>query len=393
MNLSETVDKILELHRYAVGVEKSVADYLESTFRAVDMNVAAQQFTYSLHTRTWVGGAVFVLSIILLACIVRRWHRAACIAACAIPLILSLEILFDVPIVSFPTLKKSENIIADFPVQDAARRVIIGTSITLATPPQRPNEQAPSRLEDTVAAFILPMALVVFIIGIWQLFIYFHRFEFEDAHTIMMIMGFVCVVYAGLLFGVFTRTTEHGTVFATRRQNAGSIAVLAALAEDLNQKHPRLETTWVTLAFLGSGPDSRGARALAKQVTDKRKRTLPTYFVGCERLGRGGSYGFVIPAEINDNPLMAERDLIRALNRAALAITGRQLEIVPDLVTNSQGFADYGVPSLAITTRQRDQNEGAVPQADSDAIDRGQLLISLQLLEAALMQFEQSRSL
>lgn len=386
MNLSETVDKIIELHQQPIPPETSVAEYLQSTLWGVNAHVEIQRFSFSVHAPVWVIGAVFILSLILLMSIIRRWHRVACVSALAIPLILSLELLFHIPIVSFPTLKKAENIIADFPVQNAARRIIVGTSITLEDYQEASEQASSQRFEATASAFLLPMTLVIAIIGLWQLLIFYGKLDFEDARTIMLIMGSVCVVYFALLCGSFVRSAKGEETILTRKHNAGSIAVLAALSEDLAKKYPRLENTWVTVAFIGDGPDGWGARALARRIMQRRKRKLPTYYVGCERIGRGGPHGYLISGDVNDNPLFAERELIRTLNGATIQVTGRQLEIVPERAANSRGFVDYGVPAIAITTRPR---TGSKP----DRIDRGQLLISLQMIEAALLRFEQSQSL
>jgi hypothetical protein len=390
VNLSKTVDKVMELHLQTASPEKSVVEYLKSVLWTTDAHVDIQSFGFSLNRQAWIGGTVFVLSIILLVSIIRRKHRVACLSALAIPLILFVELSLDIPVVSWPILKTSESIIVDFPVQDAASHVIVGTGIVQDQYGEA-GMRASGRFEETVVTFLLPMTLVIAIIGLWQILIYFGKLDFEDAHTIMLIMGSVCLIYYALLLGVYSNMARTAEASYKQKHNAASIALLAALAEDLSNKYPRLENTWVTVAFIGSGPDSRGAKMLARRI--KRNRKLPTYFIGCERIGSGGAHAYVIPDDVRTDPLFVDRTLIRVFNGVSAEIMGRHLEIAPGTVTDSKGFVDYEIPSITITTLSQEERKTPAGGSEPGHVDRGQLLLSLQLIESALSKFDDTQSL
>jgi len=380
MNISETVDTIIELRNQGAAPDEKVAEYLKATLWAADAHVQVQRIFYSPHSRSLVVAAAFVLCAVFLVSLLKRRHRAAFISALAIPLILFLEFSLDLHLVSWPIQKKSENIVAQFPVQDAARRVIVGTHYADS------KTAASDRLAETVSAFLLPITLVITLLGLWQVAMYFGKFDFEDAHTIALIMGSVCAIYYALAFGVFSNGAAPLRKATDPEHNAGSIAALAALAEDLSQKYPRLQNTWVTVAFFGrGGPEGLGAVSFAGKLARERDRALATYFIGCEHLGRGGSHGYVLPDMAAMAPLYADRELLRTLNRAAVITTGRQLGITRGTMTNSKGFVEYGFPTVSITTTPPEGNPG------SRRIDRGQLLLSLQLLETCLSEFETGR--
>ncbi len=235
------------------------------------------------------------------------------------------------------------------------------------------------------------MTLVVGILGLWQLAMCFGKFDFEDAHTIILIMGFVCLVYYALLFGTSFNGNRAHAARPDSNDNAGSIAVLAALAQDLSQKYPRLHNTWVTVAFFGGGnPDGRGARSFVGDLMKEKNQGLLTYFIECEQIGRGGSHGYVVPAGAEIDAFYADRELVRTLNRAAVAATGRHLKIIPAAVADPKGFGGYGCPTVALATLPPER-QGTRGGSRSQEIDRGQLMLTLQLIEATLAEFEKTQ--
>jgi len=389
MNISKTIDKIIELRRHGEASEMRLADYLKETLWGMNAQVEIHPFSYSVQSNAFVGGAVFLFSVLFLVGVLKRWHRTAFLSAFALVLVLVLELSFDVHIVSWPVQKKSETIVVHFPVQDAVRKVIVGTH-TGAAPREGFVPPLPGRLEETVLAFLLPMTLVIGLLGLWQLAISFGKLDFEDGRTIMLVMGLVCTIYYVTLFGAWVK--EGAAARGVRPDpgsNAGSIAVLAALAEDLSGKYPRLQNTWVTVAFFAGGPDARGARAFAKAPGNRQNQALPTYFIGCEEMGRGGAHGYLAPWDRGINPLYGDRALVRILNRAALSSTGRQLEVIPAATMDMKRFVDFGYPSIVLSTLPPETGFERSGRQGQNRINRGQLLLSLQLIERTLSKFEQ----
>ncbi len=186
MNLSKTVDTIIELRSRGDVPDEQVAEHLESLLGAAQINFRAQPVFN--HSRALLFAAVFLLAIVFLYAVLRRRHRAAFMSGLAIPLILYLELSAGMHIFTWMTREVSENIFAGFPVQDAAREVVVWanyaeSAIRLSGP-----------FAETVWAFLFPVTLVMAILGLWRVAVFFGKLDFEDAHTITMVMGSVCAV-------------------------------------------------------------------------------------------------------------------------------------------------------------------------------------------------------
>ncbi|MBI5118216.1 hypothetical protein HZA56_17200 [Candidatus Poribacteria bacterium] len=390
MNPGELFEKIISL-RSGAAPDKDVAEYVASTLMSAGARVQVQPFRYSVHTDVFVGAAALLLSALFLFSLLRRWRRAAFSLGLAIPLILLFELALDIHMVSRPGVKKAENVVAQFPVQNPARRVIVGThySIESGLPEHR------GRFEATVSAFLLPMSLAMAALGLLQLIMYLGSFESEDARTVMFVMGAVCMLYYALWFGksleADMRPRSRTGAQTGVSENAGSIAALGMVARDLSIQDPRLQSTWVTIAFFGgSKTEGTGARTFARKLPGKRsggisseqERGLPTYFIGFDEIGRSARFSCVVPDNVSMNSLYVDRELIRILNRAAIATTGRQIETVTAAVTDSRGFVERGFPSVTVTALE-EGNASQTGQADEKYLPAG-----VAMLEKTLLAFD-----
>jgi hypothetical protein len=377
MNFSKTVDTIVELRSQGAPADDHVAEYLKSSLETA--NIQFQTQTVFSHSRTLLLAIALMLSIVFLVGVLRRRHRMASLSALAIPLLLFLELFAGLPVLTWITFSASENIVVQYPVQHATRRVIVGTHYG------EPGEPEPDRFTATVSAFLLPMTLVFLVLGLWRTAIYFGKFDFEDAHTIAVVMGSVGAIYYAAAFGTCIQESLTQRENLDPAENAASLAVVMALAEDLSQRYPRLENTWVTIAFFGHG---RGAEKLARAIAREKGRAQPTYFIGCEKPGRGGGHGYILDDSAVSNPMQPDRNLIRAVNRAALGTTGRPLEIVRERTTNAKGFLEREFPSIVLTTSRPASGQGSNGAIESGKVHRGQLTLTLQLLQASLTELD-----
>ncbi len=371
MNLSEVVDQIIKLREQG-ATDGQMAEFLASALRDAGAQAQVNAFVFSTHARTAVGMVVLLLAATFVAGALKRRHRIACSAALAIPLILLFEVWLDVRVVSWPITKTAGNVIAQFPVQNPARTVVVGAHYVSAHMP-------PGEFSLAVSAFLLPITVVMTVLGIWQLLNCFGKLKSEDSRTIMTMMGAACVAYFGVWFadGLMRRDASADPAY-----NAGSIAVLVGLARDLSNRYPKLQNTSVTVAFFGEvGAEAYGARALARRLENREDRAAPLYFIGCKELGGGGPHAFVIPEDQPPGISYADRDLTRVLNRAAVSVSGSRFETVSSTITDADGFVERGFPSVTITT-------ASGPERETPGMDRAQLLVSLQLLEKALLEFE-----
>lgn len=381
MNLSTTVDKIVELRSQGTAADERVAEYLKSTLEAANIQVQAQ--TVSYQSRALLLAVVFALSAVFLIGVIKRRHFMAAASALAIPLILFLELSVGLHVITWTTFGRSENIVANFPVQDAMQRVVVGARYVEA------DTTAPSRFSTTVRAFLVPMTLVFLVLGLWRAAIYLGTFDFEDAHTIALVMGMVCAIYYAIALGT---CIAEGSMQKKNRDpvsNAGSVAVVAALADDLSHRYPLLENTWVTVAFFGKGGmDGSGAEEFARKLAGEKGNALPTYFLGCEQAGRGGAQGYVVSNDAATKALLADRNLLRVLNHASVRTTGAPLEIVRGETTDTIGFLEGGDPAIVLTTRRSSTEQSPGEIAKTGEIHRGQLMLTLQLIEESLSELD-----
>jgi hypothetical protein len=387
MNISTIVDTLIELRRQGASSEEGVAQFLKATLSGMDVRVGVQHFSHSAWSRPLIDAVALLLSILFLVGVLRRRHRMASLCALAVPLLLLLELSANVHVVSWPVTKRLDNIIVEFPVQDAVQRVIVGTHCS-----DGPEATVRGRFHETVAAFLVPVTLMITLLGVWQFLVYFAKLDFEDARTVALVMGLVCAMYYGLLLGVDTGESLAGrNIKRDPAYNAGSIAVLTALSEDLSERYPYLQNTWVTVVFLGGGPGGEGARSFAAEAGRIRRNGLPTYFIGCRHIGRGGPQGCVIPAETEMDPLYADSGLVRALNRSAGAVVGAYPEIMTGTMPDAAGFAEAGIPTLTLATLPPADGQGDGDRPGDDGIDRGKLLVSLQVMERVLVELDKTQ--
>jgi hypothetical protein len=375
MNLSKTVDTISELRSSGGASDELVAEHLRSILEASGAHVHSQ--TIYGHSQTALFVVALALSIVFLAALLKGRRRIAFVSALAIPLFLCLELSTGFGPVSRLAGGTSENIFATFPVQDAAREVIVGTSYA------RSAENSPDRFAETVAAFLFPVTLVMTILGLWRFAAFFGKFDSEDARTIALIMGATCAAYYALALGMSANGALSAKKAVDPAHNAGSVAVLAALAEDLSEKYPRLETTSVTIAFFGHGrAGATGSENFAEKLARETDRALPVYFVGLDGAGNGGNHAYT-PGE-GSGSFRGGSDLNEIFGRAAADTLGRPLEIVRDGRASSEVFAERGYPAIVLSTLPPDYYEGGEGGGNSGDLDRGQLLLTLQLIEAGL---------
>jgi len=372
VDVKKIIDAIIELRSRGTTSAEQVAGHLKSTLEAA--NIQFQTQAVSGHSRGLLLAIILALSVVFLVGVLRRRHRMASISALAIPLLLFLELSAGLHVVTWISFSKSQNIVVQYPVQDATQRVIVGVDL------EEPKTTEPDRFTATVSALLFPISLVFVILGIWRAAIYFGKFDFEDAHTIAAVMGAACVIYYALAFGICIQSGLGQREKSDARVDAGALAVAAGLADDLSQRRVSLENTWVTVAFFGDG----GSEEFAERIGRRTDHTLPTYFIGCERLGRGGALGMIFDNSTIVKSDQVDRSLVRAMNRATEGITGRPLEIIRDAKTNASAFIEQGIPSIALTTTGPENwsNTGKAP--GSDGIDREKLMLALKLLETTL---------
>jgi len=126
MNISKTVDTIIDLRSRGAAPDERVAEHLRATLEAMGAHVDVQATHFSAFSGSLAMVAALALSVVFLLGVIKRRHRLAFVSAFAVALIIFFEFAIGWHVVSRPIQKRSENVVAHFPVQDAARRVIVG---------------------------------------------------------------------------------------------------------------------------------------------------------------------------------------------------------------------------------------------------------------------------
>jgi len=374
--MGKYVEDILKLREQFS--DRHVADYLYSIFQTAGFHVQRETFFYSRNSAALAGGAAFILAAIFLFGVFRRKQLVIIGAAFAVPCILFFEFSLGIPLVSWPLLKKGENIIVQFPVQNPSGKVALGAPYEQ----YQEEEQALSPAETAASAFLLPAALAFLSMGLWQLAIHFGKFDSEDARTILLVMGGACLAYFAWYSFVVWDEGDAKREASSSSQDVGSMAMLSQLALNLRNEDLGLENTWVSVVFFG-GDDGQGAKTFAKKLSRSPEHSIETIFIGCRRIGRGERLAFLFPLEERSKNPLSERRLLRILSSDAAAAGERTPEILPVEPDQFRGFAGKEFPYVIFTSLPP---EGGA--ADESDIQPNQLEPALHVLEKMLVQLD-----
>lgn len=381
LNLVEILHTVLELRRQSNAADQ-VENYLLSLFRGSGLAVQQRSFFYSMSGFVPAGVAAFLLAAVFVMGVTRRRHRLAAAVSVLIPFIILCEVSLRVPVVSWPFLKRGRNVVVQFPVQNASQRVALYTQYGARE--DKPTAQSP--VEQTVSAFLLPASLVLLAMGVWQLLLYFGKFESEDARTVMVAMGAICVVYFALWTVVSWKEASRRREPESPTYNAGSIAVLAGIASDMGQRNPRLENTWVTVAFLG-GDSGQGARAFARKLSRNRKESVEAILIGCHDIGRDGDVSLVTPLDERDS--FSEQRLVQLFSAVATEAGRLSPEVFPSDAPPLGVSAAEGFPSVELASSVQ---SGLSTSQQSNGINETELAPVAHMIESVLVKMDSEQS-
>jgi len=378
MDMNSILNKILELRQRSPN---KVGEYLFSTFSNAGLNVQKQAFFFSTKTDVFVGFIMFLLCALLLAAALKRKSLLVIGAAFAIPLILFLEFSLHIPVVSWPVLKKSENVVVQFPVQNATEKVIIGTPYADI----REREQEPTRFEATISAFLLPIALAISALGLWQLVVHFGRVTSEDIRTIIVVTALISTVYFGIWTGTAIRKSGAANYIQDPGYNGDSVAMLTTLA--LQRKDKRLENTWATVAFFG-GPGGQGLERFERQLSQGRANRIQTVLIECREIGREGDLAFVVPLEESEDSVVTLPWLVNLLTSSTLAVSGRSPKVFLEEPSEEERIAQRRFSSVMLTSVSAGEESADSDRAGTYEIEYAQVEQVQQVLENMLLQVD-----
>jgi hypothetical protein len=200
----------------------------------------------------------------------------------------------------------------------------------------------------------------------------------------MLVIGGFCIAY----FAIWSAVSWSG-LSATKEEgkpsnNAGSLALLSALALDMGQRNPRLENTWVTIAFFG-GNSGQGADGFIDKIASSKENSVETHLIQCREVGRREHVALLVPWDAEED-LLSERRLVKAFSAAAATGAGHQPpEMVLMDAPPSEELGEKGFPSLILTSTE----PGALPNpGGTDGNDRTRLLPILYMIKAALSELD-----
>jgi hypothetical protein len=365
-------ENLLKLKQDEAGI------YLYALLREAGLHPQREVFYHSASGEFLVGLTAAALAIILFFGALKRRVWWVIIPAFAIPLLLLLEFSLDIPAARWPVLKKNENIIVQFPVQNMSQRVVVGAPCNYSEEP--PEE--PTRIEATLSGFLLPAAIVLCILGAWRMVLYFGKLNSEDARTIMLVVGGIFACYFVTLAAVSFSASNDGKRNKNQIFNADSLAALSELALNLGERDIRLENTSVIIAFFG-GSQGEGAKALARRLA-KKGNALETMFIECRGIGREKTV-IMISAEEQGNVHFSGRRLAQLFTTAASTETGRPPEVVLTDASVLGEFALRGYPSITLTSVSE---TGKSFDAGSDGTNRARLQSLLRTMETMLLKID-----
>jgi hypothetical protein len=377
MDTNSILNEILKLRQHSPD---KVGEYLFSTFSNAGLNVQKQVFFFSTKTDVLVGFIMFLLCALLLAAALKRKSLLVIGAAFAIPLILFLEFSLDIPVVSWPVLKKSENVVVQFPVQNATEKVIIGTPYADI----RERKQEPTRFEATISAFLLPIALAISALGLWQLVVHFGKVNSEDIRTIIVVTALISTVYFGIWTGTAIRKSGAANI-QDPGYNGDSVAMLTTLA--MQRKDERLENTWATVAFFG-GPGGQGLERFERQLSQGRGNRIQTVLIECREIGREGDLAFVVPLEESEDSVVTLPWLVNLLTSSTLAVSGRSPKVFLEEPSEDEGIAKRRFSSIMLTSVSAGEESADSDRAGTYEVEYEQVEQVQQVLENMLLQVD-----
>ena len=382
MSLDEIFNALLRPRENGTSALAEAANYLEHTLRMSGAHVTVHEFVCRPYVGRIAGVVCFVLAMLFFALMRRRQFVGALLVALLLPAYWLIDYELRLPLVSRVGSVVERNLIAEFPVSQPQRRVILSAHFDSQT------ELFDSQRHGPLKYLIGPFALFTIALPATALWRGWRRRSERHvrawAAIVPMYFAGVCLVMTG---GALVRARSPGAL-----DDGAAVATLAELAQRLGAGTPRLDRTEIDIVLFAG--QEVGLQGSARYVADQLPAlaALPTYVINGETWGFGPDLSYFTSDRSALKRYDASTPLVRTLDRAYRGVT--HAGIVPDIrpmTTDARSFLAAGIPSVTLSSQLDGEKRiyGLHSSADSrDRIQPAAVARTLEFLEAALVEID-----
>lgn len=318
------------------GVAQSLLDHLQGA----GVTATSETFTARPLVYLWLGLALFVLGLLVYQCLHARYHRVALILASVAFVLYFCEAVLGLPLVSAIGAKPETNIVVDWSPDPGAAAGGPSTLVILtAHYDSRTDLFSPATTRSLAGKAPEALLLLVALATLAVLAERTRAFAFLDSgggRFVLLLLAWVALGGLGLAAAAMDggRITSHPSPGAV--DNAGSVAVLAQVAQDL--PYLELQHVGVRLVFLaGEEVGCQGSSAYATSHRELREGDGQVLVINLEGLGTGGTLAYREWGGLGWGRAPASEEIVDLIDRALIAGTAE-----PPLARAEGGRDDAG---------------------------------------------------
>ena len=348
----------------------ATAGYIKTLLTARDIPFSVQEFPLSPYFMLIMAITLLLMAALFTLAVIRKKPLIALALALAIPALLVLEYELFVPVVTWLSRRKGENIIIQFNAARAARELIFCAHYDSKTDFWDHVQRARIYM---LLPYFLPGAMLL---ALWT----FLARKFEKLRTItaeritaalaLLFTAYISLVSLG--FGGFVllpdRMSSPG--FA---DNAGSVTVLLSLADELRRGVIRPGASKITILLTGGEEvNLQGSHhyVQSRLTRDADKNAPPAFCVNLELAGQNGDLFHAAKHGVFLKYYSPSGELITRLGRAWRGVSGKDIVPGEKITDDAQRFLSAGIPAVTIGHTGLPGKGTARLHCNEDSLDR-----------------------
>jgi acetylornithine deacetylase/succinyl-diaminopimelate desuccinylase-like protein len=304
--------------------------------------VQSHRFTLRPYLMESMGLWMALTGLLLPIAALAGWGWGGLIIALAAPVVPMLEVRFLRPTFTSLFRRPAQNLVISFLAPHPAQEVILCAHVDSKTELLDHIQRAALlRLGIPATGLALACGVLTAFAGLLPAGFPSAAFRWLAFAAGLPAAAYGLAMGANMIGGRFSRHPSTGAV-----DNGAAVAVLMALAQELQHGQLDLQHTSVTL-LLTVGEEAQMQGALA-YVRDREEWRLPSCAVNLEVLGQNGGYALWEEDGTAMLRLPTDPTLNQALERAVEAVCGEHLVRVPQVSSDGFAFLYHGIPATTL---------------------------------------------
>ncbi len=288
-----------------------------------------------------------------------------------------LDVVLNIPLVSWAGARRGENILVEFEPPQARREIILCAHYDSKT------EALDHRQRMFLYKFLNPGIALTLILGIWGALDTWLMNDPVHWTGVMLSVPMLLLAWGMGLHLSLGRTLppSQGAV-----DNGAACAILLGLAEQLSTSEPRTGDTKVTLAlFSGEEVNMQGSRAFVRS----RDGSLPTAALNLEIMAQDGDYIFWEEDGNAFRTLPTATQLNELYSAAVEKVTGSPAQSAGPVNSDGASFLFGGVPATTVGTLDKGLGETGFhrPTDNLERVVMARLPEGVEILQEFLQAF------